>query len=59
MDIRESVFDSFAQAGVPLLEMHTERASLESVFLELTRDTEPETEKKRGLRARGKEENEA
>ena len=35
-DIREAVFSAFAEAGLPLLEMRTVRASLEDVFLELT-----------------------
>lgn len=35
-DIRETVFTAFAEAGIPLLEMRMERASLEDVFLELT-----------------------
>ncbi|MBR5109606.1 MAG: ABC transporter ATP-binding protein [Clostridia bacterium] len=37
-DIREAVFKAFAEAGLPLLEMRTDRASLEDVFLELTQD---------------------
>ena len=36
VDIREVVFTAFAEAKLPLLEMHTVRASLEDVFLELT-----------------------
>ena len=35
-DIRESVFNAFAKAGRPLLEMSRSRASLEDVFMELT-----------------------
>ena len=35
-DIREDVFAAFARAELPLLEMHTVRANLEDVFLELT-----------------------
>lgn len=35
-DIRAAVFSAFAEAGLPLLEMRTVRASLEDVFLELT-----------------------
>lgn len=35
-DIRENVFNAFAKAQLPLLEMRTTRASLEDVFLELT-----------------------
>ena len=36
MDIRENLFIAFAEANVPLLELHRETASLEDVFLELT-----------------------
>ncbi|MGN0772521.1 MAG: ABC transporter ATP-binding protein [Candidatus Ventricola sp.] len=35
-DIREKLFFAFAGAGVPILEMKRERATLEDVFLELT-----------------------
>ncbi len=35
-DIREALFNAFAAAGLPLLELRTEKASLEDVFLELT-----------------------
>lgn len=35
-DIREALFNAFAEARVPLLELRTEKASLEDVFLELT-----------------------
>ncbi len=35
-DIREAVFSAFAAAQLPLLELKTVQASLESVFLELT-----------------------
>ena len=35
-DIREGVFNAFAKAGRPLLEMSRNRASLEDVFMELT-----------------------
>ena len=34
-DIREALFNAFAEAKVPLLELRTEKASLEDVFLEL------------------------
>lgn len=37
VDIRETVFSAFANARLPLLEMRTVRASLEDVFLELTK----------------------
>ncbi len=43
-DVREKVFDAFAAAGVPLTELHMEKASLEDVFLELTQDA-PDAEK--------------
>ena len=36
MDIRENLFIAFAEANVPLMELHRETASLEDVFLELT-----------------------
>lgn len=35
-DLREALFFAFAQAGLPILEMNRERATLEDVFLELT-----------------------
>lgn len=37
-DIRASLFFAFAEAGLPILEMKRERATLEDVFLELTQD---------------------
>ncbi len=37
-DIREALFHAFSEAELPLLEMHSVRASLEDVFLELTQD---------------------
>ncbi|MBQ4264050.1 MAG: ATP-binding cassette domain-containing protein [Clostridia bacterium] len=37
-DIREKLFFAFAEAGLPILEMKQERATLEDVFLELTQD---------------------
>ncbi|MEA5051777.1 MAG: ABC transporter ATP-binding protein [Oscillospiraceae bacterium] len=43
-DIREAVFGAFAKAGVPLLEMRREHASLEEVFLDLTAQDETEEE---------------
>lgn len=42
MDIRENLFITFAEANVPLLELHRETASLEDVFLELTRGAQDE-----------------
>lgn len=41
-DIREHVFIAFAEAGIPLLEMKSVRASLEEVFLELTQGDMPQ-----------------
>ncbi|MGN0184700.1 MAG: ABC transporter ATP-binding protein [Aristaeellaceae bacterium] len=38
-EIREELFRAFAAANVPLMELHREAASLEDVFLELTRDS--------------------
>lgn len=37
-DIRESLFFAFAKAGLPILSMMQNHASLEDVFLELTQD---------------------
>lgn len=37
-DIRETIFFAFADRRIPLLSMHTIKASLEEVFLELTAD---------------------
>lgn len=54
-DVREKVFYAFADRGVPLYEMHTERASLEDVFLELTKETASGQTKKRRGRRKGKE----
>lgn len=38
VDIREELFNAFAQAGKPILEMTRVKASLEDVFLELTQE---------------------
>ncbi len=35
-DVREMLFNRFAEAGIPILEMHLDRASLEEVYLCLT-----------------------
>ena len=43
-DIREDVFNAFAQAGKPILEMTRIKASLEDVFLELTQGDAKEAE---------------
>ena len=37
-DIRETIFFAFADRRIPILSMHTSKASLEEVFLELTAD---------------------
>ncbi len=42
-DIRETIFFDFADKRLPILSMHSQKASLEEVFLELT--SEAETEK--------------
>lgn len=52
VDIREAIFNSFAENGIALLEMRTEKASLEDVFLELTQcDPLPEDQKRRSSEA--------
>lgn len=43
-DIREAVFLAFADAGCPLLEMKTSKASLEEIFMELTQGEEVEND---------------
>lgn len=43
-DVREEVFNLFAQAGKPILEMTRAKASLEDVFLELTQGDAREVE---------------
>jgi len=59
-DVRMDVFKAFAASGAALFEMHTERASLEDVFIELTKDEEqPASGKRQGRHSKGKEENEA
>ena len=35
-DVREMLFNSFSAAGIPILEMHYDRASLEEIYLRLT-----------------------
>lgn len=40
VDIRETLFYCFAEAKLPILEMGMERASLEDVFIELTKEAE-------------------
>ena len=40
-DIAEEVFFAFADAKMPILQMNTERASLEDIFIELTKTDEP------------------
>ncbi|MBO5260503.1 MAG: ABC transporter ATP-binding protein [Agathobacter sp.] len=39
-DIREGIFQAFADSKIPILEMHTVTKSLEDVFLELTQEGE-------------------
>lgn len=41
-DIRETIFFAFADRKIPILSMHTTKASLEEVFLELTADNAPD-----------------
>lgn len=43
-DIRKNIFNTFAQAGCPLLTMQKVNVSLEDVFLELTDEEEAEDE---------------
>ena len=48
-DIRESLFNAFAKANVPILEMTRTKATLEDVFLELTQsEAAPEKAQKEG-----------
>ncbi len=48
-DIRESLFNAFAKANVPILEMTRTKATLEDVFLELTQsEAAPEKPQKEG-----------
>lgn len=55
-DIREEVFRAFSHRDVPLIEMHTEHASLEDVFIELTREeTTPDIKQKRSFLGKRKE----
>jgi len=39
-DLRETLFYAFADAKLPILEMNMEKASLEEVFIELTKEAE-------------------
>lgn len=50
-DIREAVFFAFAGAGLPILEMKRERATLEDVFLELTQSDPAAEDAKEGSEA--------
>ncbi len=43
-DVRASLFQAFAEAGLPILEMTRVKASLEDVFLELTQSDAPAAE---------------
>lgn len=53
-EIREALFRAFAEANAPLLELHREAASLEDVFLELTRDSQDEPARARAAAAEPK-----
>lgn len=53
-EIREALFRAFAEANAPLLELHREAASLEDVFLELTRDSQDEPARARAAAAESK-----
>lgn len=44
-DVRETLFNRFCEAGIPILEMHLDRASLEEVYLRLTDQTNDADEK--------------
>lgn len=44
-DVRERIFFAFADKRLPILSMQSQKASLEDVFLELTKDGEPATVK--------------
>lgn len=52
-DIREIIFFAFADKRLPILSMHSQKASLEEVFLELT--SEAESEKTEGTPGAEKE----
>ena len=49
-DIREAVFFAFADRRLPILSMKSTKASLEEVFLELTKGAEEETAAENGSR---------
>ncbi len=54
-DIRANLFQAFAEAGLPILEMQRIKASLEDVFLELTRSDasdEGNGKKQKGVKTR-------
>jgi len=42
-DIREAVFNVMAKAGLPILALHSSEASLEDVFLQLTKTSDEES----------------
>jgi ABC-2 type transport system ATP-binding protein len=44
-DVREIIFFAFADKRLPILSMQSQKATLEDVFLELTKDGEPDTAK--------------
>ena len=39
-DVREALFNAFAEAKMPILEMHTDESTLEDIFLQLAYGTE-------------------
>lgn len=52
-DIREKLFFSFADKKIPLLELHTSKASLEEIFLQLTQDSTLQIEAEKGADKNG------
>lgn len=52
-DIREKLFFSFADKKIPLLELHTSKASLEEIFLQLTQDSTLQIEAEKGAGKNG------
>lgn len=52
-DIREDIFYVLAQARLPIMEMAVSEKSLEDIFLELTRDPEPEEQEGNGRKLFG------
>ncbi len=52
-DIREEIFYALAEAHLPIMEMTVSEKSLEDIFLELTRDQEPQSGEGKGRRLFG------